>query len=67
MERRTTVGPRHWGDDGHGMPPSETLRTTSEKPQNWVTSEDMGLAPKDKHVLAHPPGPLNLVLGVRYM
>lgn len=65
MKKRTMVGPWHWGDDGPGMPSSETLGMTGEKPQNWVTSEDMGLGPKDKEVLVHPPGSLNSVLGVR--
>lgn len=55
-----TVGLWHRGGDSPGMPSLEALSITREKPQNWVTSEDMGLTPKDKEVPVHPPRPLNL-------
>lgn len=67
MEKRMTVGPWHWGNDSPGTPSLEALSITGEKPQNWVTSKVTGLAPKDKQVPAHPPGPLNSIPGVRCM
>lgn len=65
MEKGMKVGLWHWGNDSPGTPSLQVLSVTSEKPQNWVTSEDTGLTPKDKQVPEHPPEPLNLVPGVR--
>lgn len=67
MEKSMMVGLWHWGNDSPGTTSSEVLSINSEKPQNWVTSKDTRLTPKDKQVLAHPARPLNLVPGVRCM